>query len=76
MSDIPKFTLAFKCPKCGSDKCGTRLDVPPESQQDSKRRERLQWPLAGELMIQTCQICGHVQISRPLDFQPPAVNHE
>ena len=71
MTDIPKFSLDFKCPKCGSDKCGTRLAPAPEVPADSRQRERLYWPLSGELMVQTCQICGHVQISRPLDYQPP-----
>lgn len=67
---LPKFQQAFACPKCGSDKCGTRLDAPAENQQDHARRHRLLWP-PGELMVQTCQICGHVQISRPLDYHEP-----
>lgn len=69
MSELKKFSNQFLCPKCGSDKCSTRLDTGPEVRQDTDRRSRLKWPLGGELMIQTCQICGHVQISRPLDFQ-------
>lgn len=68
MTDLPKFALAFLCPKCGSDKCSTRLDVPEQGQQDLARRRRLEWP-PGELMVQTCQICSHVQVSRPLDYQ-------
>lgn len=72
MSSLPKISLSFKCTKCGSDKCGTRLEPAPEVQADNLRRKRLAWPLAGELMIQSCQICGHVQISRPLDYQGPA----
>lgn len=65
---IGKFSPQFQCPKCGSDKCGTRLDNAPETQADDIRRKRLRWP-TGELMVQTCMICGHVKISRPLDFQ-------
>lgn len=69
MTDIlPKFTPAFLCPKCGSDKCSTRLEQTQEVQADLARRKRLAWPM-GELMVQTCQICGHVRISRPLDYQ-------
>lgn len=68
---LKKFNKAFACPKCASDKCSTRLDTGPEVQADASRRARLKWPLGGELMVQTCQICGHVQISRPLDFQEP-----
>lgn len=68
---LKKFDNKFACPKCGSDKCSTRLDTGPEVRQDHDRRKRLQWPLGGELMIQTCAICGHVQISRPLDFVEP-----
>ena|ERR1700735_22330 len=67
-NELPKFNLAFRCPKCGSDKCGTRLAQAPETDADRRTRERLKWP-PGELMVQTCQICGHVQISRPLDYQ-------
>jgi predicted RNA-binding Zn-ribbon protein involved in translation (DUF1610 family) len=69
---ISKFTLQFLCPKCGSDKCGTRLDAPDNNQQDRARRARLHLP-EGELMIQTCQICGHVAISRPLDYREPTM---
>lgn len=65
---LPKFSLQFLCPKCGSDKCGTRLEQAEETSQDRARRQRLSWP-PGELMIQSCQICGHVRISRPLDYQ-------
>ncbi len=65
---IPKFNPAFICPKCSSDKCSTRLDIPDTSTQDTQRRKRLQWP-TGELMVQTCAICGHVQVSRPLDYK-------
>lgn len=65
---VKKFSPQFSCPKCGSDKCQTRLDVPDASTEFSLRRKRLQWP-GGELMVQTCQICSHVQISRPLDYQ-------
>ncbi len=72
MTDLPKFQQAFSCPKCGSNKCGTRLQPAPEAGEDLRQRERLRWPLSGELMVQSCQICGHVQISRPLDYQPPA----
>jgi transcription elongation factor Elf1 len=68
---IPKFNPAFTCPKCSSDKCSTRLDIPDTSTQDAQRRKRLAWP-AGELMVQTCAICGHVQVSRPLDYQEPS----
>jgi predicted RNA-binding Zn-ribbon protein involved in translation (DUF1610 family) len=68
---LKKFTLAFSCPKCGSDKCGTRLHQAAETGEDRRQRERLHWPSSGELMVQSCQICGHVQISRPLDYQPP-----
>lgn len=69
MIKLAKFSPQFRCPKCGSDKCGTRLDTAPEVASDAHRRRRLQWPELGELMVQTCQICGHVQISRPLDYQ-------
>lgn len=69
MFEIAKFTLEFKCPKCGSDKCGTRLQAAAETGDERRQRERLHWPSSGELMVQSCQICGHVQISRPLDFQ-------
>jgi len=65
---MKKFSPTFACPKCASDKCSTRLDTSPEVSAERDRRARLKWPLAGELMIQTCQICGHVQISRPLDY--------
>jgi len=68
---LPKFSLEFRCPKCGSDKCGTRLEQTEETAQDRTRRQRLSWP-PGELMVQSCQICGHVRISRPLDYQEPA----
>lgn len=67
---LAKFSKDFLCPKCSSDKCGTRLDEQPERPQDAERRRRLGWPLQGELMVQSCQICGHVKVSRPLDFQP------
>lgn len=72
MTELPKIEKQFLCPKCGSDKCGTRLDEQPSSSQDRARRSRLNWPPAGELMVQSCQICGHVKISRPLDYQEPA----
>lgn len=68
---LSKFSLLFQCPKCGSDKCGTRLEPAEETSQDRARRQRLSWP-PGELMVQSCQICGHVRISRPLDYQEPA----
>ena len=68
---IGKFNQEFRCPKCGSDKCGTRLQPAAEVDSDRRQRERLHWPPAGELMVQSCQICGHVQISRPLDYQEP-----
>ncbi len=67
---LAKFSPQFACPKCGSDKCQTRLDTAPEVGADLQRRKRLQWP-QGELMVQTCQICGHVNISRPLDYKEP-----
>ena len=70
--NIKKFSLQFSCTKCGSDKCGTRLHASAETGEDRRQRERLHWPPNGELMVQSCQICGHVQISRPLDYQPPA----
>lgn len=70
---LPKFSLEFRCPKCGSDKCGTRLEQAGETAQDHQRRQRLGWP-PGELMVQSCQICGHVRISRPLDYQEPIPN--
>lgn len=73
-TELPKFEKQFLCPKCGSDKCGTRLDEQPSSSQDHERRRRLDWPRLGELMVQSCQICGHVKISRPLDFQEPQGN--
>jgi len=68
--DISKFSPTFQCPKCHSDKCSTRLDLPAETEQDMLRRRRLKWP-QGELMVQTCNICGHVALSRPLDYQEP-----
>jgi hypothetical protein len=71
VSSIPKFSPQFSCPKCGSDKCQTRLDAPDKSNDSMMRRKRLAWP-PGELMVQTCQICSHVQISRPLDYVEPA----
>lgn len=71
MAALDKFSPKFQCPKCGSDKCGTRLDPAPEVATDYHRRKRLHWPEAGELMVQTCQICGNVKISRPLDYQEP-----
>lgn len=67
-TEIYKFQPAFSCPKCGSDKSSTRLDAQDTSTQDEQRRKRLAWP-AGELMVQTCAICGHVQVSRPLDYK-------
>lgn len=69
MTELPKFSREFSCPKCSSDKCGTRLDEQPSSSQDHDRRRRLGWPRLGELMVQSCQICGHVKVSRPLDYQ-------
>ncbi len=69
--ELAKFSKEFSCPKCGSDKCGTRLEPAPENTQDRSRRARLQWPTNGELMVQSCQICGHVRMSRPLDYQEP-----
>lgn len=76
MTDLSKYMSIFACPKCASDKCSTRLDTSPEVAADGNRRSRLRWPLAGELMVQTCAICGHVQISRPLDYQTPAQEAE
>lgn len=69
MTELSKFSKDFSCPKCGSDKCGTRLENEPENNQDRTRRGRLQWPITGELMVQSCQICGHVKVSRPLDYK-------
>lgn len=67
-AEIKKFVATFACPKCASDKCSTRLDTSPETSQDHERRKRIKWPTSGELMVQTCSLCGHVQISRPLDY--------
>lgn len=74
MTELKVFNKHFLCPKCASDKCGTRLDERPEKPQDAERRRRLGWPLSGELMVQSCQICGHVKVSRPLDYQEPLSN--
>lgn len=69
---LAKFSSQFQCPKCGSDKCGVRLDTSDASTESRMRRTRLGWP-QGEIMVQTCQICGNVKISRPLDYQEPKV---
>ena len=70
MTVINKFSPKFSCPKCGCDRCSIRLDSMAAKGEDFQRRKRLEWP-SGELMVQSCDICGFVQISRPLDYQEP-----
>lgn len=68
--EITKFNPEQKCTKCGHDKFSTRFEEQPTIDQDRRRRERLGWP-TGELIVQSCQLCSHTIVSRPLDYQEP-----
>jgi hypothetical protein len=68
LPELPKYTPDFKCPKCGSDKASVQFQASPEIAEEHRRRQRLGWPPAGELIVRGCQVCSFTAIFRPLDF--------